>query len=784
MSDDRAIGPYILVEKLGEGGMGEVWRAEQRAPIHRTVALKILKAGMDTRRIVARFEAERQALARMDHPAIARVFDAGETPRGLPYFAMEHVAGEPIHLYCERRKLGIRERLLLFVAVCEGVQHAHQKGIVHRDLKPSNVLVTEVDGKAMPKIIDFGVAKAIGEPLTERTLWTELGALIGTPEYMSPEQTSLELDVDTRSDVYSLGVMLYELLTGVLPFDSKTLRAGSLDEIRRTIAEVEPARPSVAGENRRLAGDLDWIVMKALEKERGRRYGSPGELAADLERHLADEPVLASPPGALYRARKFARRHTIAVGIAVAVVLFLAAFSVATAAQARRIVRQRDRAQNASEFLVRLFQIADPGEERGRSITAREIFDRGAEIIDRDLGGEPELQMQIMLSMGDLYIMLGLPLKAEPLIRRALETCTRLHGPDDLQTLHYMSRMDAVYMRSGRFEQGAELAERVLEGRRRILGPDHRDTLVSMGNLAFWYGAYGVYDKSEALGKEILERRRRLFGPDDQDTLWAMNDLGVLYLSQRRNREAEQILRRAVEAEERLGLDPPAPFFGNFADSLIALGRYEEGEALLLKEQETIQHLFGAEHPEYIESRKYLAVSYHRHGRTADAERILRETIEVVTRTHDEDAALSEWRELAIIQRDTGRYDEAERTLKRVLARWRGTLRPGHHEITATMRELARTYAAEGRLREAERQHAESLAECRSAAGGRCPEAGEASFELAGLAALSGNRELALERLRRAVEAGFRDADRMELDPGLRSLRGDPDFLSIVASAR
>ena len=349
------IGPYRLVEPLGEGGMGIVWLAEQARPVRRQVALKIIKAGMDTAQVVARFEAERQALALMDHPAIARVLDVGATPEGRPYFVMEYVRGESISGYCARHKLPTRARLDLFLQVCDGVQHAHQKGIIHRDLKPSNVLVAIQGDRPVPKIIDFGVAKATTQSLTERTLHTELGAFVGTPEYMSPEQAEMSgLDVDTRTDVYSLGAILYELLTGVMPFESKALRAQLLDELRRTLREVDPPRPSTrvsslttaTGDRpathvapgklaSELRGDLDWITMKALEKDRTRRYGSASDLAADVRRHLDDQPVLAGPPTATYRVGKFVCRHRGGVAAAAALAVLLVGFGVTMAVQAR-----------------------------------------------------------------------------------------------------------------------------------------------------------------------------------------------------------------------------------------------------------------------------------------------------------------------------------------------------------------------------------------------------------------------------------------------------------------
>src|SRR5580658_5714272 len=321
------IGGYHLLQPIGQGGMGEVWLAEQKQPVRRRVALKLIKAGMDTREVVARFESERQALALMNHPAIAKVFDAGSTPQGRPYFVMEYVTGMPITDYCDKHKLTMRQRLELFVLVCEGVQHAHQKAIIHRDLKPSNILIGEVDGKATPKIIDFGVAKATAQRLTVETMFTRAGAILGTPGYMSPEQAdSAGVDVDTRTDVYSLGVVLFELLVGARPLDFHGL---AFDEILRRLREQDAPRPStklrtLGGQSgataqdrgadpptlaRQLRGDLDAIALKALEKDRSRRYGTPSELAADIRRYLNHEAVLAVAPSMAYRGRKFARRY-------------------------------------------------------------------------------------------------------------------------------------------------------------------------------------------------------------------------------------------------------------------------------------------------------------------------------------------------------------------------------------------------------------------------------------------------------------------------------------------
>ena len=348
------IGPYKLLEQIGEGGMGSVWMAQQTEPIERRVAVKVVKEGMDSRQVVARFEAERQALALMEHPNIAKVLDAGRTPSGRPYFVMELVKGKPITYYCDEKRLGVRDRLELFGEVCRAVQHAHQRGIIHRDLKPSNVLAAPYDGKPVVKVIDFGVAKATGQRLTDKTLFTGFGALVGTPEYMSPEQAEVNnQDIDTRSDIYSLGVLLYELLTGSTPLTRKRLKETALLEVLRVIREEEPPRPSTrlseskdtlpsisaqrqtepATLTKLLRGELDWIVMKALEKDRNRRYETANDLAQDIQRYLHDEPVEACPPAAWYRFRKFARRNkaVLAAAAAVAVAAFLAVGTLAGA---------------------------------------------------------------------------------------------------------------------------------------------------------------------------------------------------------------------------------------------------------------------------------------------------------------------------------------------------------------------------------------------------------------------------------------------------------------------
>src|SRR5271165_2815164 len=415
---------FLLIRKLGEGGMGQVWLAEQTAPVRRPVALKLIRAGMYDEAVMQRFQAERQSLAIMEHPCIAKVFDAGSTPQGQPYFVMEYVPGFPITEYCDQKKLKIRDRLELFIQACEGVQHAHQKAIIHRDLKPANILVIEVDGKPTPRIIDFGLAKATTPLVEGESLFTQLGHFVGTPGYMSPEQADPNVqDIDTRTDVYSLGAVLYVLLTGLQPFENKRRQKEPLDEFLRKLREEEPPRPSTKVSTDRdtsaataeargteprhlvslLRGDLDWIAMKALEKDRTRRYGSPSDLAVDIRRYLDHEPVLARPASAGYRLRKYVRRHRVAVSVATGLVLLLAAFSALQAAQLRRITserdranRERDRATRITDFMTGMFKVSDPNEARGNSVTAREILDKASGDIDAGLAKDPELQARLM----------------------------------------------------------------------------------------------------------------------------------------------------------------------------------------------------------------------------------------------------------------------------------------------------------------------------------------------------------------------------------------------------
>jgi serine/threonine protein kinase/tetratricopeptide (TPR) repeat protein len=704
-------GRYTLVELIGEGGMGSVYRASQSEPVRRDVALKLVRTGMDSREVLARFDAERQALALMDHPNIARVYDGGTTESGQPFFVMELVNGVAITRYCDQKRLSVRARLELFVAVCQAVQHAHQKGIIHRDLKPGNLLVTEVDGRPTPKVIDFGVAKATEVKLTELS-FADVGAIVGTPTYMSPEQADPSaMDIDTRTDVYALGVLLYELLAGSPPIDAAQFRRGAVLEMLRMVREVDPPRPStrvstaealpnIAAERgidpvqlkRALTGDLDWIVMKALEKDRSRRYETANSFAADILRHLSNEPVTAAPPSRTYRLRKTVRKHRGAVIAASLVLFFLLAgiagttwglFEARRSAKAERLAKleadarrveaekQQRRAEAgeklASERLaevetekkiaiaVRTFlhdkllgqadvmKQADEllaagrqSSEAKRNPTIRELLDRAADEvseakIESVIPNEPLVQAEVLNTIGNCYHAIGEYERAIEFLKRAAAIRRARLGPEHPGTLESNGRLAVVYGDFGRLDLALPLMEETLRIQKATLGPEHRATLSTMNNIGVLYKNAGKTARAIGILEDVVKVERVLIGDEDPGKSAAMNNLAFAYREGGRLDQAVSLFEETLALEQtHLGPEHPRTLVTatNLGTTYQLAGK-PEATPLLERTLRLMQAKLGPDHPITLVCMSGLARAYKEFGRLDEAVPLYEETLKL-----------------------------------------------------------------------------------------------------------------------------------------------------------
>ena len=691
------VGPYKLLQQIGEGGFGVVWMAEQSKPISRRVAVKVIKAGMDTKEVLARFDAERQALARMDHRNIARVIDAGVTLTGRPYFAMDLVKGMPITRYCDEQQLDANARLLLFADVCAAINHAHQKGVIHRDIKPSNVLVTLEGDKPMVKVIDFGISKAIEGKLTDGTLFTRLEQWVGTPVYMSPEQAGLgSLDIDTRSDIYALGVLLYELLTGVPPFDQDTLIKAGYEEMRRIIREVEPVRPSqrltslhaeqgaplaaarrLSGDrlHRLIAADLDWIVMKAIDKSRDRRYDTAAALADDIERFLADEPVTAKPPSARYVIGKFANRHRLGIRVVLGAAVLLVAAAVVSSLLAIRAFRAEDlsrerlgeavRERNAkakalegaetvARFLTEVFKSPDPAKD-GKSVTVASALDNASAKLKVDLKDQPERRAMLLAVLAGTYEGLALHERAAATWQEVMELQRSLKGTGDPEFRRALRRLGKCRELLGDHAGARLLGDEEVRLLTRLNGPTNEETLLAMGSLAGNLFRIGEHDQAIAMQRDVLDRLRSLHGKDAEKTLQAARTLIRSLIGVGRNAEIAAIyeeipqlhinfgeyniqLGKSLEQEtQKLGqlgpssdatdpqrmltLERLASLHSQVGDPQAAV-RYQE-QAVELRKQRC-----GFDHPETIAAQDFLATLLYE---TTDGQRasLLKEELRV-----------------------------------------------------------------------------------------------------------------------------------------------------------
>ncbi len=732
----QVIGNYRLLQEIGSGGVGVVWMAEQLEPVRRKVALKILKLGMDTRQVVARFEAERQALALMEHPNIAKVFDGGATTRGRPYFVMELVRGEPITRYCDQAGLSIDERLRLFLLVCHAVQHAHTKGIIHRDLKPGNVLVTLHDGTPVPKVIDFGVAKATHRELTEKTLFTEFRQMLGTPEYMAPEQAELSgLDIDTRADIYSLGVLLYELLIGSRPFElGDALRSGC-EELLRRIKEEDPPKPSTrastlgqelaaAARLRRihpkalsklLRHDLDWVVMKALEKERGRRYETASAFAEDVQRFLEDRPVHAGPPSRLYRLTKYLRRHRVGATAVTAVLASLvvglgaALVSYFDAREKERIaVTQATRAETVIDLFVRMIGSSDPHALKGPNYPLGKLldeFDNGREM----LKVEPEVQATLRRALGLAYLGLGVPRKAEAHLKATLEIRQRICAEDSVTVAQ--SILDwANYLHAEGDYRGAEANARRAMTTIERLPPDHEELLAdALETLAENLRHLARYDEAWKAATRALDIRTRRTGEPQ-----AADSLAVIRLESGDVVGAEKIAREALAIRQRqqggrLGL---ASSLGNLAAILKERGDLESAETYEKEAYGMQCEILGSQHPSVAASLGHLADIRLSMGDLAGAEAHHREALAIrkAALGDDHPHVARSMTGLGGVLRRKGEALNAEKLHRDALAILLECPGGNHAEVANVLLNLATAVSANGDVRTADELSSRALA--------------------------------------------------------------------------
>jgi serine/threonine protein kinase/Tfp pilus assembly protein PilF len=812
----QTIEGYQLLRKLGDGGMGEVWEAEQLRPIKRRVALKLIRWGMDTESVVRRFESERQALALMEHPAIAKVYAAGSTDQGRPYFAMELVAGIPITDYCDRRHLSVADRLRLFADVCRAVQHAHMKGIIHRDLKPANIMVCETDEGPQPKIIDFGIAKATERGLTEQSVFTELGQWIGTPEYMSPEQAAIgNSDIDTRTDVYSLGVVLYELLAGDQPLARDELRSAGFDEMRRRIQEQDPPRPStrvrttaadsVTVADRRktsaivlaktLEGDLDWITMTALEKDRDRRYASPLELLADIDRYLKDEPVLAGPPGGFYRLGKFVRRHRVIVlAMAFSFIALLAGLGMATVgfvrarAHEQEAIAQAQTAEKVAGFLEEVFSLMDPGSEPGQSVSTRELLQFGSDRIEQSLHDQPEVRTRLMRTIGGVANNLGHYEIADPLLSKALDSQRALLGgdhPDLASTLlalgwsaYWQGDLDRALWH---FEESV----RVLEASGLQAGRVGLSARSAVGLLRL---KAGDLDGSRIVLERMLADTESAFGPDDALVSDALLYLGHLKLQQGRDEEAVPLFERAAEIREELfGAEHQQWAFAavGLGTCLRLAGEYEEARNLLSRSIDAFENAYGPEHPALAQALAVQANITRDRGDNEAAIRQFQRAVGILKKRFGADHEELAWilRALAVTYLRADNLLEAHAAAAESLRVARVPPAAGTLERARSQALLAFVEYRMEKYDKARSLYQQSLATSLLSVRPDDPNLRLVYYNLGCLDALGGEVDGALQWLEKAMQAGY-DANYIFDDPDLDPLRGHPTFQRMVREVK
>lgn len=751
--EDRRIGPYRLIRPLGRGGMGTVYLAvRDDDAFTQYAALKVLRRGLDTEDVLRRFRAERQILAQLSHPNIARLFDGGATEAGRSYFVMEYVEGEVITAYCDRRRLSVDERLGLFRKVCEAVHHAHRNLVVHRDLKPSNILVTE---EGEPKLLDFGIAKllapaeaGVSAPLTQT------GRRVMTPEYASPEQVRGEA-VTTASDVYALGVLLYELLTGCHPY---RLERRTVREVERVVCEETPERPSTAvgrsdaieqedgstcaispeqvsaarstrpgSLRRRLRGDLDDMVLMALRKEPERRYASAEQLSEDVRRHLDGLPVVAQPDTLTYRMKKFVRRHRVGVAASAVIVLLLAAATIVTAVQSRRIRAQaqtvraeRDRAEQVVDFLVNLFEASDPVQSRGETITARELLERGSRRVERELSAQPAVQAEMTAVMGRVYTSLGRYDRAEEHARRALARRKELYPAGHPEIAQSLNDLGLVMNEKSRYDAADSLFRRALALRRDHFGEHSFEVAESLQNLGWLLVRTNEYETADSLYRRALAIRRDIRGPRHPDVAETLSDFGILQRRRGNLEAAERIQRNALSIRREAYGDTHrwvGQSLNNLAIVMEDKSNYAAAESLLTEAVDVWRRVLGEEHPDVILALSNLAKQHEHQERYEAADSLFRYVLQKQKQTLGDNHRLIALTlaDLAGIQREQGALDDAEALYRRALTMRRHLFGDEHREVGWTLEGLADIREEQRAYADAERLYREALSIYRAA---------------------------------------------------------------------
>jgi eukaryotic-like serine/threonine-protein kinase len=778
------IGPYKIIRELGKGGMGAVYLALRADDQYKKrVAIKLVKRGMDTDEVLNRFRHERQILASLDHPNIARLLDGGTTEDGLPYFVMEYIEGQPIDKYCDDNRLTTVERLKLFQTVCSAVHYAHQNLVVHRDLKPSNIIVTN---EGVPKLMDFGIAKLLNPDLYAQTLVpTALSLRLMTPDYASPEQVKGK-GITTASDVYSLGVMLYELLTGHRPYQFKTYTP---QEIERVICEEQPEKPSTAinrvettptpdgatkimitpelvsrtreGQvdklKKKLAGDLDNIVLMAMRKEPLRRYASVEQFSEDLRRHLEGLPCLARKDTFAYRTGKFMRRNKIAVAVAAAFLILTVASAVLIVKQSIRAARERDKAQQVSAFLVELFNVSDPGEARGNAITAREILDKGAQRIERELAKEPEVQATLMNTIGQVYAKLGLYEAARPLYEKALQTRREIFGEESIEVAESLNSLAILYGAKSDYANAESLSRQVLAIRRKVLGKEHIEVARSLNNLAHTLSEKGNTQEAEPLFREAVAMHRKVAGNEHNELAITLNNLALLLDSTGKYEEAEALFKEALAMRRKLlGDDHPdtAAGLNNLAGVYRRTGALPAAEPLYHEALTITRKSLGAEHPTVATMMNNLAMLLSLLDKKPEAERLYRESLEIRRKHFGEensDVATS-LNNLGLLLYERGDYAEAEKLYRQALAIHRKLLGNEHRSVAIDLNNLGLLFSAKKDYPAAVHTLRESLAVYRQAFGEETIEVARGLGNLGFALYEKGDYEEAEKMARQALE--------------------------------